>query len=297
MSREIIKHWTMNAIQAFFVTVPVLMLFSVIWFVSIWSTMTVNELLYHLFSPLEGTGDSVIQSFVVRCAIPAIVVWLVITVIFHFIAGYKKIKATVGVFAALILVFDITFFLGEIDFYNYITTLKNGSRFIEDNYVDPSQVDISFPENKRNLVYIFLESMEVSYSNVSHGGAFEYNVIPELTELASEGECFSGNQQVLNGAYSFPGTDWTAAGIIAHTSGLPVQVQMGQRGDWAEDVYYPTAVALGDILQDNGYRQYFMCGSDAEFGGRKQYLTAHGNYEIDDYNYAVDRGWVDPAER
>ena len=39
------------------------------------------------------------------------------------------------------------------------------STFIDDNYVDPSSVNITFPEQKRNLIYIFLESMEMTYAD------------------------------------------------------------------------------------------------------------------------------------
>ena len=37
------------------------------------------------------------------------------------------------------------------------------SIFIDDNYVDPASVNLSFPEKKINLIYIFLESMEITY--------------------------------------------------------------------------------------------------------------------------------------
>ena len=41
--------------------------------------------------------------------------------------------------------------------------------------------------------------------------------------------------------------------------------------------------SLGDILYDNGYNNYFLLGSKAEFGGRLDYFTKHGKYEIYDY--------------
>lgn len=291
------KRLFQNALLGLIITIPVLMFFSIRWFLSVWNTMTVNELLYHLFSPLEGTGDSVIASYIIRCAVPALFVWVGLAIFLYFFDDKKKLKTIAILLASVLFVGDVIVFLGKIDFYHYIATIKKGSSFVEDNYVDPSDVNISFPEKKRNLVYIFLESMEISYSDKTHGGAFDYDIIPEMTELAREGENFSGDQDLLDGAYSLPGTDWTAAGIIAQTAGLPVQVLMGQRGEWADEVYYPSAVAIGDVLGQQGYRQYFLCGSDAEFGGRKQYLTCHGGYEIDDYNYAVERGWVNPEER
>lgn len=35
-----------------------------------------------------------------------------------------------------------------------------------------------------------------------------------------------------------------------------------------------------------------MMGSDAAFGGRKNYFTSHGDYEIDDYYWAISEGLI-----
>ena len=51
---------------------------------------------------------------------------------------------------------------------------------------------------------------------------------------------------------------------------------------------------LGDILDGEGYNQAFMMGSDATFGGRRLYLTEHGDYEICDYKWAVEKGLIPP---
>ena len=48
--------------------------------------------------------------------------------------------------------------------------------------------------------------------------------------------------------------------------------------------------ALGDILEQQGYNQTFIIGSDANFGGRRLYFTDHGNYDIRDYYYYQSQG-------
>ena len=73
------------------------------------------------------------------------------------------------------------------------------SVFIDTLYADPGTTKITFPAKKRNLIYIFLESMETTYADKKNGGAFDNNVIPELTELAEENEDFSGTDQRING--------------------------------------------------------------------------------------------------
>ena len=80
---------------------------------------------------------------------------------------------------------------------------------------------LTFPERKRNLIYIYLESMENTYSSTENGGAFEQNVIPELTELSLQNENFSGDDQTLNGGYAMPGATWTIGAMFAQSTGLP----------------------------------------------------------------------------
>ena len=175
------------------------------------------------------------------------------------------------------------------------------SRFIEDNYVDPSDVAIEFPRQKRNLIYIYLESMEATYADRESGGAFSYNNIPELTELSAGAEDFSGNSGVLNGGRVLPGTTFTMGGIFAQSAGLPLKVDIGeqfvdQRGSFnkmnTQDSFFKKVTNLGDILESEGYRNVFMLGSNATFGGRRLYFGQHGNYEIDDYNWAIREGII-----
>ena len=56
--------------------------------------------------------------------------------------------------------------------------------------------------------------------------------------------------------------------------------------------FFPSITGLGDILQNEGYRQVLMIGSDATFGGRKAYFNTHGNFEIFDYTTAKDKSLI-----
>lgn len=49
-------------------------------------------------------------------------------------------------------------------------------------------------------------------------------------------------------------------------------------------------IALGDILEQQGYNQRLVIGSDGNFGGRSLYFTEHGNYDIRDYYYFQQLG-------
>ena len=52
-----------------------------------------------------------------------------------------------------------------------IANNEENKSFIEEYYVDPSDVTITFPEQKRNLLMIYLESTEVTFSSEEYGGA------------------------------------------------------------------------------------------------------------------------------
>ena len=94
------------------------------------------------------------------------------------------------------------------------------SAFYEQNYVNPKNVPVKFPDRKRNLVIIFMESMESSYASIADGGVFEENLIPGLTGLGRENINFSGTSK-LGGGENLEGTSWTAAGMISKLGGLP----------------------------------------------------------------------------
>lgn len=57
----------------------------------------------------------------------------------------------------------------------YIGEISKNSTLFEDYYVDPNNVDINFPENKRNLLLIYMESMESTYASTDVGGAKSLN--------------------------------------------------------------------------------------------------------------------------
>ncbi len=155
------------------------------------------------------------------------------------------------------------------------------SDFIRKHYVNPDYSAIHFPENKRNLIYIFLESMESTYADPSAGGMITACYIPELRSLADQNLNFSHNAG-LGGALSYPGTTWTAAAMVSQTSGVPVKVSLDADTYGADGSFLPGVTSIGEILEEQGYTQVLLLGSNAEFHGREAYFTEHGHYEIID---------------
>ena len=290
-----ILYWVGEILTVFLAGLSVLLALSVRWMFATWTNLSMDELVYHLTAPLDGTNTDMIWDYVRVCAVPTVLVIFFLVLIrmawrkkekVHLFRGIINLTALVGII--LVLVYTWV----ELGIGNYLKNRNTESNFIEEEYVDPMDVAVVFPEQKRNLIYIFLESMETTYSDVDDGGAFDENVIPELTEIAQTNEDFSGIDPKLNGGYSLEGTTWTMGAMFAQTSGLPLYLSISANDMDTQDSFFPGITTLGDILSDAGYTQTLLIGSEAQFGGRKLYFQEHGNYEMEDYSYAIENGLI-----
>ena len=268
---------------------------SVQWIFRTWSHLSMDELIFHLQSPLEGTNTDMVKEYLIECLAPALVIFVVVILFMIFFRKKRWFYVFDGVLLIvfiLIIGVSINTTVQKLDVDGYLESQGSYSEFIDTYYVDPANTMITFPEQKRNLIYIFLESMEATYADTENGGAFKENVIPELTEIAQENEDFSGEVEKLNGAYASTGATWTMGAMFAHTSGLPLNVSIDENNMDTQEHFFPGIITLGDILSEEGYSQTLLIGSDATFGGRRLYFTDHGNYDIIDYPYAIENGMI-----
>ena len=269
------------------------------WVLYTWGLISMDEIVFHLKVPLEGTSTDMVMEGINACVPMACLVVLFMIVL---AIATRKEKLRGGLCNFLITCVclsaglqSLNMVYAELEIGEYLINQNAESTFIQEEYVDPRNVEITFPEQKRNLIYIFLESMETTYMSIEEGGAFEEICIPELTALAEENTNFS-NTSLLGGASSVAGTTWTMAGLFAQTSGLPLKVSA--EGDdinttlGNNDAFSSTAYNILDILHENGYKQCFMLGSDDTFGGRRAYFNAHGECEIWDYLTAKEEGKI-----
>ncbi|WP_330392203.1 sulfatase-like hydrolase/transferase [Hespellia stercorisuis] len=269
---------------------------SVDWMFATWSNLTMDELVYHMNAPLDGTNEGMVTDYIGSCVAPAVVVLLIVVILFTAFKNKRKLY-----YIVMAVVSGLSLLVGGSAVYTAWTGLDVGdytenkstySTFIDTNYVNPNSVELTFPEQRRNLIYIFLESMEVTYTDKKNGGGFKEGCIPELTKLAQENEDFSGTDKALNGGYSMPGTTWTVAAMFAQSSGLPLDIAIESNSMDTQDSFFPEVTTLGNILEDEGYTQDLLIGSEAEFGGRSLLYTDHGDFDIYDYTYAEENGWI-----
>ena len=176
------------------------------WVPQNFGNISFEQILFHLIVPMEGTDTSFVESFVEYCLpMPAFISGLLLFFCYLrdrvvssdiknniFECKQYNILIIVTTVACLFIYgFGITDCIYAVGIDEYWYNVSHPSKIYENYYVDPSTVSYIFPEQKRNLIYIFLESMETTYEDFDHGGAFEESRIPELTELADNNLTFS----------------------------------------------------------------------------------------------------------
>ena len=290
------------------------------WAFPIYKNINLEEVWFYLRMPLEGTAHGFTQDVMRSVLVPGAVCFAVAELLTWFPARKCRLLAFEHTerlsirflpfrlplpFLALLLLSwgMILYACGDayMDITPFLRSRVEQSTLIRDEYVDPRKTAIVFPEQKRNLICIYVESAETTSQDVGSGGGFAVNHIPEMTNLANAHVSFS-QSELLTGACVAPACGWTMAGLVAETAGVPLKFYTYEGGTLGVDnigdelaYFLPGATTLGDILEDAGYRNVFMAGSDFVFGGRKQYFEQHGSYEIFDLLTAKEKGLI-PAD-
>ena len=286
----------------------ILIISALVWQIVYFNTVDFEQILYNLLSPLKGANTDVFSKFAWQIAPLALAICLAISCLLATLATDEddegKTKKTNKVACFIrnryltlnLILFGIVAVIGftKIGGVSYVMNHYFAeSEFYEKEYVDPNSVELTFPDEKRNLIYIFCESMENSFMSKEYGGAQKENYIPELTKLMEENTSFY-NPENVNGAAVSYNCDWTVAAMTAHTSSVPLVLPLGENEE-NYSMFLPGLTTLGDILKEEGYNQQLIIGSDVSFGGRDNLFRTHGEYEIFDYNTAIERGYI-PAD-
>ncbi|MBQ5589421.1 MAG: sulfatase-like hydrolase/transferase, partial [Anaerotignum sp.] len=259
--------------------------FSARWYITEFGDTGFDSILYTLFSEMSGTDSAVIMNFMTTALLPAIVAWVVLSLLFWakkakseqkgFFPFTRKRAAVVSLVLSLVMLGNAA---ATVDLPSYIAYVSQQSTIYQNEYVDPMKAKITFPEEKRNLIYIYLESMENTYMSQDVGGALDHNTMPELTALVQDEENINfSHTDGIGGFHNMTGASWTIGAMVAHTAGIPLKVPIGvDRNEYGQDSFLPGVNSITNVLQEAGYYQTLMVGSDANFGGRKPYFEQHG---------------------
>ena len=313
------QHQTLKTIDKIFVGIftfcswiALLCVLSANWAMNHFQGISINQIIFTLTQPVEGTDQSQIDSYIFGPLMQSLFYIFLLIFIFYCINRLTKLKkgftileyvrfrkVLMSLLSIVILISGFFVSINEIGYAEVKSYFFEKSGLYEKAYVNPKKVNLTFPEKKRNLIYIFMESMETTYISKDLGGAQKENLLPNLTNRIQSGEAINfSNTDTIGGALPIRLTGFTVGGMVAQSAGVPVRTSLDNNTLDNNSNYQnlkqflPGAYSIGDILEKNGYQNLLLLGSDANFAGRKTYFQQHGNYQILDYNYAIEKKWI-----
>ena len=156
---------------------------------------------------------------------------------------------------------------GLIPKYSIFASESSRDDVFHNYYNEPRLTSIN--SDKKNLVYIYAESLERTY--------FDENIFPGLTsnlkELERKSTSFTDISQI-------GGTGWTMGGITASQFGIPLITPSHGNSMSGMDQFLPAAIGMSDLLSKAGYHLAFMGGASLEFGGTGKLFSSHGFDEV-----------------
>lgn len=275
-----------------------LLFFAARWYIGKFGDTGFDSIIFTLLSNNGAAGTSeLITSFLIRGFLPTLISFSVVEFVLFlfpksksFVFNFKKANIRIlpishwcSVWVSLVLSVVLIFSASNISgLTEYIRGMVSMSVLFEEKYVNPDDVKITFPEEKRNLIYIFLESMETTYFSKEQGGALEKTIIPELYYLADKNINFSHNDGI--GGFLAPnGATWTVAAMTSHVSGVPLKSPPSfEQNTYGADAFLPGLTTLSDVLNKNGYYQALMVGSASEFANRNVLYKDHNTDKVYD---------------
>ena len=270
------------------------------WVIRKFGKVTYEQIMFHLNMPFASERKMVISYFQ-NTFLTGFLILIGLFLLFYplypkwlrFINSFRKIIFSYRFSLSLLwLFFCVAWFCVRMnvkDMIFYSQYKFKTSNFYESFYSKPENAKLTYPKNKRNLILIFAESFESSYAQTPSHNYFGKNLIPGLTNLAKLHTNFSHDTDI-GGSFQIDGTQWTQAGLLAQTCGIPIQLPI-KNANWFHpaDGFFPKAYCLYDILKQQGYQESFLIGSAGSFASMDKFVETHGQQKLLDVNYIADK--------
>lgn len=176
-----------------------------------------------------------------------------------------KLKTKQQLYTSLFLILCLVWFSG---YPLYIYYQQKTSDLYEKEYVDPKNIAYEFPEKKRNLILIFLESFEQNFTQPQH---YQKNLLPHLQSLQTK------DNHALE--YTFlNSTNYSIAALVAAHCGIPLHYK--ENTDIHSLRYFlPQATCFPEILKQQNYQTKIIKAADITFTRADIFTLAHGYTE------------------
>ncbi len=136
------------------------------------------------------------------------------------------------------------------------------------HYKDPNTVIFHHSQKRKNLVLIYVESLESTYQNSK---LFNRNLLNDFNTINAPKISF-------NKFIQSKGSEWTIAGIVSSQCGIPFNIISIFRGNQTYldlNKFLQGATCLGDILFAQGYKNIFLNGSRLILFGDGKFFETH----------------------
>ena len=248
----------------------------------IWQTfgnsVTTEQLVYHVMSgtrQLAGANNPIVLSFIfINIVTPSLVAYgsYVADIraqrkISHVSSSKNSKKlpwlasASLTLLAVALVVASAVSFSERIGIPAYIKSFSDVDAFSA-VYFHPENIQFAKPIKKKNLLLLYVESLEYGLrSEDLHG----INLIKPIDDLPGQ----NVKVQVA------PGTNWSIAGMVASQCSVPLKAYLGNNMG-SKIRFLPSLTCIGDILAEQGYQQYFLTGPKLKFSGLDTFYGNHG---------------------
>lgn len=300
------KYVFISTILSFFILISVLCFFSARWYIKVYGDIGFESIIYTLTAGLQGVQSGLVKDYLLSALLPTVIVSALFSVLLFLrlkkewvlpicktikiIFPFRKI-VSICMAIVIIVVFFVSACVSS-GFDEYVFFSIQDTEIFESKFTEYNNKNVTFKGEKKNLIYIYLESMETTYFSSAEGGALNHNVIPELYTLAKENINFSHNNDV-GGFIDVTGTGWTMGAMVAQSGGIPLKVDISLgENTYGKTNFLSGATTVIDILKENNYYQAVMFGSYSSFANRDTFYREHGVSIIYDVTTARQDGIV-----
>lgn len=223
----------------------------------------INEaVIFHVIAGLDGAGYKEYSQLLIASIFYLVVVGFITIVIYYLVKSKERSEGIFWkYFAMTLIIVGICIHPASSDIYRL-----SSYYFINKGNSAPSDYIVSNPKikNKKNIVYIYLESIERTYfdENLFPG------LMPNMEKLEKKALSFTNIWQPYGAA-------WTIAGMVASQCGIPL-VTSSPHSMNGVDQFLPLATCLGDILKQNNYYLSYLAGASLKFQGKGNFYRTHG---------------------
>lgn len=241
--------------------------------------VSITQITFHLLSGMEIGGVRQTQEFIHQliavAILPSILLGFSVFLLLRGVGFRAYIMRLSAIGVSILLIGSISFMDTKTGLTSYAKSLTSDAEspgresILDKFYAEPK---LSAPNVKRNLIFVYLESIEAGFADKE---VYGQNLIANLDEVTSG----PGWLDIPTMEGSLPGTGWTIAALVSTQCGLPLVVTGVGGGNSSlegDSSFLKNAICLGDILSSAGYTNVFMGGADLNFAGKGNFLATHG---------------------